>query len=635
MNWEVRTMRSAISSSDRARRPHAWFSPTLFWKNFTRFWPIWALYGAFWFLSLTVGILNSRTSSPADPGYFPTGYVVNTIELGLPVSFIFGVLAAMAVFSYLYFSRSAGLMHALPLRREGLFLTSYLSGLSFFLLPILAVALLTLLAELYAGHGVDLTSLFLWSWCQALMSLFFYSFAVFCAMFTGHLLALPIFYGILNGLAAGLWWLFQMLADLFLFGYSQLSVPGPWVEWLSPFLCYMDRLSVTDAPDYRLTGLLPIFVYGLAGLVLAGLALLLYRRRAVECAGDVISVSWVRPIFKYGVAFCSAVTLGPFLWSLFFPGFVQQKMWALLFFLLLCGALGYFVAEMLMHKTFRVFRLCWKGVLPLLAALVLAVGALEFDLTGYEDRVPDAGQVAEVRISGSGTAPYDDAAYNPVLSAPEDIARLVELHSAITAHQAELEQDPFEHRYTSKSLDGYTVDVEECSVYGFDILYLLRDGGTLCREYSIPISQDLLDDPDSLASKLNAIINAPGYAERQYFRHYQPGDTLTSADLSVYSGASRSFGSQDSQRLLAAVQEDLSTGRLGIRYLLEDEERHTNCYYNDLSFTFYTDRTGNGDPEGHYYSVTITLQTTASSTLQVLEELGCTDELRTWAELSQ
>ena len=83
------------------------------------------------------------------------------------------------------------------------------------------------------------------------------------------------------------------------------------------------------------------------------------------------------------------------------------------------------------------------------------------------------------------------------------------------------------------------------------------------------------------------------------------------------------------------MQEDLSTGRLGIRYLLEDEERHTNCYYNDLSFTFYTDRTGNGDPEGRCYSVTITLQTTASSTLQVLEELGCTDELRTWAELSQ
>ena len=45
MNWEVRTMPSATSYS-KPLRPHAWFSPTLFRKNLTRFWPIWALYGA-------------------------------------------------------------------------------------------------------------------------------------------------------------------------------------------------------------------------------------------------------------------------------------------------------------------------------------------------------------------------------------------------------------------------------------------------------------------------------------------------------------------------------------------------------------------------------------------------------------
>ena len=46
-----------------------------------------------------------------------------------------GLVCAMAVFSYLYSSRSACMMHALPLRREALFLTQYLAGLSFLLLP--------------------------------------------------------------------------------------------------------------------------------------------------------------------------------------------------------------------------------------------------------------------------------------------------------------------------------------------------------------------------------------------------------------------------------------------------------------------------------------------------------------------
>ena len=64
---------------------------------------------------------------------------------------VFGILSAMAVFSYLYNSRSVGLFHALPVRREGLFLTNYLSGLSFMLLPSLVVFFCTLLAELAKG----------------------------------------------------------------------------------------------------------------------------------------------------------------------------------------------------------------------------------------------------------------------------------------------------------------------------------------------------------------------------------------------------------------------------------------------------------------------------------------------------
>ena len=54
----------------------------------------------------------------------------------------------MAAFGYLYNNRSAAMMHALPLRREALFTTQYLAGLSCLLLPHLAVALVTAAAEL-------------------------------------------------------------------------------------------------------------------------------------------------------------------------------------------------------------------------------------------------------------------------------------------------------------------------------------------------------------------------------------------------------------------------------------------------------------------------------------------------------
>ena len=137
----------------------------------------------------------------------------------------------MAVFSYLYNSRSVAFYHALPLRREDLFLTNYLSGLSFTVLPALAVFALTLLTELALGDA-DLRGLLAWLLVQVLANFFFYSFAVFCAMFTGHLAALPVFYGVLNLLAFLMTSLVEAVCDLFLYGFR--SFPSPvWSLWIT------------------------------------------------------------------------------------------------------------------------------------------------------------------------------------------------------------------------------------------------------------------------------------------------------------------------------------------------------------------------------------------------------------------
>lgn len=617
----------SVTSCSKERRPCAWFNITLFRKNWSRFWPLWSLYGVIWFLILTVGILNSRgIYDPMPDNYYPTGYVVYAIPMGILLSLGFGVLCAMAVFSYLYSSRPVGLMHALPIRREGLFLTNYLSGLSFFVLPILVVALLTLGAELYAGHGVDLTSLFLWGWCQCMVSLFFYSFAVFCAMFTGHILALPAFYGILNGLVFGLDALFRELARIFLFGFYTSYQLNPWVEWLTPTLCYIDRMGSTGSPNYHFTGLLPVFVY-----MLAGLALLLYRRRHLETAGDVVAVSWLRPIFKYGVAFCSAVVIGTFLWSVFLPQVSHSILWSLLFFLLLTGALGYFIAEMLLCKSFRVFRQGWKGCLCFLILLTLGVSTLEVDPIGFEVRVPQAQQVVEVRLDTPSFAPYDGASSPSVLRREEDIARLVELHQTIIDHQSQLEsaERVSSHSYVSQQVGDYMVDVETSGSFYFSFTYLFRDGGTMRRSYRIPVDEELLADPTSPAAKLDALINAPGLVQQEYLSLYRSGDVLTSVNLSTYTGADQIFSSgADTQLLLDAVLTDLEEGNLGRHYLLENQDRYANCYYNDLTFHFYSPEARSELVEdGHIYQFTITIQTTATHTLEALRELGAEDVL--------
>ena len=49
MNWEVRTMRSVTSC----------FNSTLYRKNLSRFWPIWALYSVIWLFALPLNLLTT------------------------------------------------------------------------------------------------------------------------------------------------------------------------------------------------------------------------------------------------------------------------------------------------------------------------------------------------------------------------------------------------------------------------------------------------------------------------------------------------------------------------------------------------------------------------------------------------
>ena len=154
--------------------------------------------------------------------------------------------------------------------------------------------LLALAAEVFAGTVV-FSSLFTWLVVVSLFGLFFYSFAVFCAMFTGHVLALPAFYVVLNGLAAGLCWVFSRMAEEFLFGFTSAA----WLEklgvWLTPVLllseaCHVQYDTITDAAgnsmlgDPYFAGLGYASLYALIGLVLAGLAPGIWRAPATWSA---------------------------------------------------------------------------------------------------------------------------------------------------------------------------------------------------------------------------------------------------------------------------------------------------------------------------------------------------------------
>ena len=624
MSWEVRTMRSATSC----------FNLTLFRKNLTRFWPIWALYALILTMLLPMSILVQAGEGwgPGRARTLPLYLINGAPGTCLLLAAFFGLLAAMAVFSYLYSSRSVGMFHALPLRREGLFLTSYLSGLAFLVLPNAAVFLLALAAEALAGTVV-FSSLFTWMVVATLFCIFFYSFAVFCAMFTGHLLALPAFYCILSVLPMGLVYLMECMAEEFLFGFSGASWMYTAASWLTPVVqlssrCFVDYPSgvQTNAEEAFFSGLGCAALYALIGLALAGVALAVYRRRQLESAGDVVSVAWVRPVFRYGVAFCAAVSLGILFYGVLTP-LVPRGAWTLLLLMLVWGAVGCLLAEMLLRKSFRVLRSCWKGGVIFLCCLTAAMCVLEFDLLGFERKVPAAQEVSLVYVTVGDTMPYDDLSYTSYrMDDPDEIQAVLDLHQAIADNAARLEQEQNTRSggwYVSE--DG--VDIQNQGGQSMHLVYTLTDGSLLERSYYLPVTQEELDTPGSCAALLAELVNQPSVVREGYLGN--PDSRLVDAVVyDVYDPETKTYDTfylptAGLEELLAAVEADLSDGSLGRRYLLANEERLTNCYYSDLELTFRTALTGAADQDQEgVRSVRIGLEASARRTLAVLEKYG-------------
>ena len=613
----------------------SYFNFTLFRKNTARFWPIWGLYALVWVLLLPVATLAQRESwTAALAREYPLNLLTNASSIVLV--FLWAILCAMAVFSYLYSSRSAGLFHALPIRREGLFLTNYLSGLFFLVIPQVLAFLLGLLAAGLNGRVV-FSSLFTWLVSVTLMSLFFYSFAVLCAMFTGHILALPALFFILSVLPVLLSSLLEYLAQELLFGFTGADWLDQGAIWLSPLLHIMRSTGLSYSEDgaARYYGLGLVALYALVGLVFAGAALTLYRRRRLETAGDVISVSWMRPLFQWGVAACSALATGLFFYSIFYT-LLPQGTWTILGWMLLWGAVGWFVAAMLLQKKFWVFKGSWKGCVVLLACVVVLVGAVELDLPGYERAVPSEKQVVKVSMGSIDTYPYDSAssfAWNS--SDPQIIGQTLALHPAVVDRREELQawahDDSYLGQRWSMTEGGY--EVETFTSVTLRLVYSMADGSLMERQYRLPIRQEDLDTAGTPANLLQTLLNQPALVEQAYF---EEEDRLVDACLvNLYDEEQEEYVYQPLpadllEPLMEAVLADIKDGNLGRRYLLENQERMDNCCYTDLELTF---RDTSGLPgatpvptnntlstDDTTYTVTITLQKSASRVMEVLKD---------------
>lgn len=680
---------------------------TLFIKDLTRFWPLWAAYTLLWFLLIPLNIFNQGESLAHTYAEFDLSGWAGNLAMeavcqytGTIIAVIYGVLCAMAVWSYLYNSRSVNMTHALPVRREGQFAAHFLSGVTFFVLPHAVILLLTLVAGLVTGSHGDFLRAVGAMGILTLMCLFFFSLATLCAFVTGHLVALPAFYLIFNFLASGLAGLLDWVAANFLFGFTTDLSQSKIVEWLTPARRMFSQLDwmydyewndlmgsstrLTGIPTHedgiavpvttRLEGLSLVLVYALVALVLAALALLLYRRRHLECAGDVVAVPWLRPVFQYGVAFCAALAGAYMLVDLL----GRRDRMLLTVLLILWGIIGFFAARMLLQKSLRVFKDGWKGAAAVGAAMALLCLGLTVDVFGLERKIPDAERIVSVYISGPDSLPGDGASYPHVTTDdPALIRQVLALHQTVIEHRKQLKEALDAQRREGRPADG--------AVRSISIEYQLDNGSFLARDYrQLRVSQEDLNDPSSIAAALRALLDNRDFVrlgynldavqpdrltqvavrgldsvkstqntkvgERIYYSPlsdqatlaqqegdgdaYQAGQTFmakegpiaTAETVSDQNAGLYPASVEALAALWRAVEADFDAGNLGRRWLFADEAYYEHAGLANLDFSWY-ERAESAYGEVYYNqrSLNIALTTQAEHTFAALEDLGVFD----------
>lgn len=617
----------------------SFFNRTLFRKNLSRYWPLWGFASFVGFLApaaLLVRVIQSGETSVAPLRVREIYYYLVADAVPI-VSIAYAILCAMAVWSYLYNARSVGMMHSLPIRRQGLFLTNLLSGLAMMAIPYLvAGGLGTLLFACCGGFDA-------WGTLATILavigqSVTFFGLATFCAFLTGNIFALPVLYFLLNFLAPLGDWLCNLFARGFLFGFTA-DYSGT-VDFLCPMVYLTQRLYVNSeyetvrdsALEYqnRLTSVTLenawlIAAYAAAGLVFLALAYLLYRRRESERAGDVVAVRVFRPVFRFGVAALSALLGGRLLYALLWESFQAGDTFTpvpLAICLIVAGLIGYYAASMLLAKSLRVFRGSAVGALCLVAACVAFCAGMRYDLFGIERRIPDQNEITQLEIYLARNTYYLTPEDQPeLLSGAQDLQRTLIAQKDLIRSNYET----YRHGGSSSDPDAST---------NIRYIYTLKNGATVERFYTVSFARSDLSVPGSYANAMDAYVNSPALRQAR-LRWGDPEFHVESGWFSIQDGDDNfTLGTQECETLLSAIARDAENGNWGRYDWFEDDG---TAYAMDLSFDFYRDLI---DERGTHYqsydSIYITVRPEMTETKQALLDLNLATEqdFVTWQELN-
>lgn len=547
-------------------------------------------------ISFTIGLVN--------PGKYLDGNAAYDVRelcnLILLVNLIYAALLTQLLLGDLYSPRLSHGLRSFPITQGGWFGTQVILGIVS-VLPGILISGIILAVKLTAFRS----TIFIFLGYAFLSFLFFYGAALLCAVCAGNRLGMLLLYCVVNfiGLFYG-WAVIRVFCPLiygiYLPSYSVKFVPVAQMCESNPFdFTYKNYLASALTDEERIaryyssfelesvqnTGSLWTFLgYAALGCVLIAIAMVLLRRRKEEHTGDLLAFKQLNAVMLVICSICTGLLLHMIAYS-----FDLELKLPMLFLGLV---LGYYAALMLIKRQTNVFNrktfLPLVGILGITLALLTATG---LNLFGIASRVPQAEQVASVRISQmSGQYPI-------VSSQQEDIAVALQIQQeSLDAHRQAEERRPLLERIFG-SEEQSPLDESTGGSYWITLSFTLKNGRQINRLYYVNRSFSSVQALKSIWSSPDYLFDVELLDENHQFDRALLKKKLEAAVVQCscntgelyYNPSTHQLGEQELEQLLDAILLDCQEGTMAQSNLF-----HQDDYYDTINF-YFPSYDGNGN----------------------------------------
>ena len=533
-------------------------------KNITRFAPCWVLY--------TIGLVMILLTMPLS-GYWFASSLAEWISIMAVINLVYALLTAQLLFGDLFNSRMCNALHAMPLRREGWYAASVTAGLLFSLIPTLITSLIAL-PICAAGNVINGWQIPLyWLLGSNLSYICFFGIAALCVQLTGNRFAMAVVYGILNFGAVILYWLVDTLYTPMVYGVRTWAEPffklTPVVHLAEEEYLEVTRHYVNDIVTHSDFTVSPVwgrfFVWAGVGLLLMGLALLLYRKRKLECAGDFMAFRKMEPVF---------LIIYTLIVGTCFQFFASNIIGGIggIAYLFVGLAVGWFTGRMLLKRTIRVFQ--WKaigGCALVMVLLGISLVLTAMDVFGIASWMPKVSEVrtAYVTLGYHYTGNIPNGAIR--LTDPADIEKVLHAHEIARTPQ----EDPRVHPIPVEAYDGTVYYEYADTQFTFTLTYQLKNGQVVNRYY---IGYADTEIGEILIPWFSRIEAALGVSEEDLDRI---ADTVVETYID---GVENLLTREQTRSLLDAIAADCRAGHMAQRWSFHTAECGDRAFNVEFSY---------------------------------------------------